>query len=383
MSTSIIHTGNIEVTDGVVTIGGLPITEVNPGPQGFNGTFPVGLQGPQGPEGNPQGPQGPQGPLGYQGIASGKNYIFVTATGTAEENALELQAAYNVAKLLSPSATNRITIISGPAYYNFDVDFVMDTQYIDLISLDGNRSIIFTGPGTSGTISITANNVFVKGVKTEKTFKIGDSLNLLRIENCSGGWSSFNSSSGTATVSGTFINCQGGAYSFGHGSTISGTFINCTGGDNSFGSGGGTASGTFIDCQGGDNSFSGSVSGTVSGTFTNCTGGIASFGYSGSATTSGTFINCQGGAYSFGHGSTISGTFINCTGGDNSFGYENTASGTFTNCVGGENSFGNGFGGTLTGKLYYCRLTNGTFQTVSGGGRTYYCVDGNGNTNNQ
>jgi hypothetical protein len=39
--------------------------------------------------------------------------------------------------------------------------------------------------------------------------------------------------------------------------------------------------------------------------------------------------------------------------------------------------------GTLSGKLFYCRLTLGTFATVSGSGRTYYCVDGNGDPNNQ
>jgi hypothetical protein len=39
--------------------------------------------------------------------------------------------------------------------------------------------------------------------------------------------------------------------------------------------------------------------------------------------------------------------------------------------------------GTLSGKLFYCRITLGTFATVSGSGRTYYCVDGNGNPNNQ
>jgi hypothetical protein len=37
----------------------------------------------------------------------------------------------------------------------------------------------------------------------------------------------------------------------------------------------------------------------------------------------------------------------------------------------------------LTGKLFFCIKTSGTFKTVSGGGRTYYCIDGNGNTNNQ
>jgi hypothetical protein len=117
----------------------------------------------------------------------------------------------------------------------------------------------------------------------------------------------------------------------------------------------------------------------VSGKFTNCIGGDYSFYYR----TSGVFTNCIGGNYSFGR-SFASGTFNNCIAGIDSFGTYSVASGTFNNCVGGIRSFGGGGGdGILTGKLYYCRLTSGTFITVSNGGRTYYCVDGNGNTNNQ
>jgi hypothetical protein len=135
------------------------------------------------------------------------------------------------------------------------------------------------------------------------------------------------------------------------------------------------------NCIGGDDSFGGGISDTASGTFTNCIGGEFSFGSGGTA--SGTFTNCIGGYGSFGGGGTASGTFTDCQGGAYSFGggISNTASGTFTNCIGGDNSFGGS--GFLSGKLYYCRLTTGTFSTVSSGGRTYYCVDGNGNVNNQ
>jgi hypothetical protein len=93
------------------------------------------------------------------------------------------------------------------------------------------------------------------------------------------------------------------------------------------------------------------------------------------------FTNCTGGDGSF--GITSLGTFTNCTAGINSFGGSGTSSGIFTSCVGGEYSFGGDLMGTLSGKLFYCRITLGTFATVSGSGRTYYCVDGNGNPNNQ
>jgi hypothetical protein len=225
----------------------------------------------------------------------GTSYILVKGEGTPTENAQELQSAYDLAKTMSPSANNRITVIAAAGLYGFfGTPFIMDTEYIDLVSLDGNRSIIFNG---SGTISITANDVFVKGVSVliGKNFTIGDDLNLLKIENCYGGALSFGGSSNI--VSGTFINCEGSGRNFGFNGVASGTFINCKSGTQSFGGGGGTASGTF------------------------------------------------------------------------------------TNCLGGEFSFGDN--GILSGKLYYCRLTTGTFETVSGSGRTYYCIDGNGDPNNQ
>ena len=292
----------------------------------------------------------------------GTQYVFVTANGTDSENAVQLQDAYDTAQTMSPSASNRVKVICGPGNYNFSTDFVMDVQYIDLVSLDGNRSVIFNG---TGTISITANDVFVKGVDTlAKNFTVATNLTLLKVENCVGGDFSF---AGAATASGTFINCTGGDASFGGSfpGTASGIFTNCVGGVGSFGSGNNRlASGTFTNCVGGDTSFGGS-GGIASGTFTNCVSGFSSFGYNG----------------------TASGTFTDCKGGDNNFGGNGTASGVFTNCQGGNGAFGadDGLGGTgtLTGKLYYCRLTSGTFQTVSLGGITRLCIDGNDLENNQ
>jgi hypothetical protein len=269
----------------------------------------------------------------FGGGLEGTQYVYVAANGTDVQNAAELQATYVTAQGMSPSITNRITIIAAPGNYNFSTaNFVMSTQYIDLVSLDGNKSIVFNG---STTIEITANDVFVRGVDVGTlNFTIANSLNLLRVENCTGGKDSFG---GAGTASGTFTNCTGGPASFGGAGTASGTFNNCTGGNNSFGGDGGTASGVFTNCTGGDGSF-----------------GITSLG-----------------------------TFTNCTAGINSFGGNGTSSGIFTSCVGGEYSFGANLMGTLSGKLFYCRITLGTFATVSGSGRTYYCVDGNGNPNNQ
>jgi hypothetical protein len=447
------------------------------------------------------GTQGTQGPTGATGTTEllGTQYVFVQANGTDIENAIELQAAYDLAitkiqttqALSAPydyvnqstpttleiydfygtlpvliqgqsytfnvegvdmigevvmgmdgfeytvefptaftynegdvrvyfSETTKSIVIAAPGNYNFENgNFIMDTEYVDLVSLDSNRSIVFNG---ANTIQITANNVFVKGVDVQdKEFKIGNDLSKLNAESCTGGNDSFGKGlivSGIFTdciggeysfgggisgiASGTFINCTGGGYSFGN--MASGTFTNCTGGGYSFGN---IALGTFTNCEGGIFSF-GSF-GVASGTFTNCTGGGYSFGgfgvasglfYScvanegfaggGAGTASGTFTDCKGYSNGFGgNAGTASGTFTNCLGNFRSFGGNaGTASGTFTNCTSGPHSFGapnatTGAQGVLSGKLYYCRLTSGTFTTKSGAGRVVLCIDGNNNQNNQ
>ena len=316
----------------------------------------------------------PEPPPPSEGGLEGTSYVYVSANGTDVENATELNAAYTLAKTMSPSATNRIAIVAAPGYYNFGTSvFTMDTQYIDLVSLDSNRSIIFNAPldlsfSEYGSINITANDVFVKGVDVQtKNFTIASNLSQLKIENCRGGDFSFGGDptfgSNLITVSGTFTNCTGGDLSFGFGSVASGIFTNCVGGSSSFAGYSGTASGTFTNCTGGNYAFGGAFGGIASGIFINCIGGEATFGgYLGTA--SGNFTNCTGTLYSFG-------------------GASGTASGIFTNCAGGGSSFGSG--GILSGKLYYCRIasTGWFFNTVSGTGLTRYCIDGNNVANNQ
>ena len=269
---------------------------------------------------------------------AGTKYIFVAANGTPTENATDLQVAYDELKTLSPSTTNRLTLIAAPGKYEFpnSSPFTLDTAFIDLVSLTGNKDVFLyttssdTNLTTYYNIDISTDNVFVKGV---------DASTLV--------WVDFK---GPTTQNGSFnvsndlpmLVCE-----------------NCQGGANSFGGFAGISSGTFTNCVGGNSSFGG-FAGTASGTFTNCVGNANSFGGSAGA-ASGTFMNCVGDAGSFGGGGT--------------------ASGTFTNCVGNANSFGGN--GTLSGKLFYCRLTTGTFNAVSGSGKTLYCIDGNNDPNNQ
>jgi hypothetical protein len=376
-------------------------------------------------------------------VNNGTNYLMVHGIGTPTENATALQTVYNAAKKMLPSVTNVITIVVAPGNYDFSAKaFVHDTAYIDIVSLTGDADVFLKSSeynsylGNNYGIKVTANNTLVKGINCgTNTFYIANSLNYLTCINCIGGNYSFGGTgiaSGTfkdcigslgsfggggGTASGTFINCTGGAGSFGNdGGVASGTFTNCTGGIYSFG-GQGTASGTFKDCTGGDNSFGGhgtasgtfinciggdvsfACYGTASGIFTNCTGGNSSFGYNGTASgtfknctggdssfacyhgyASGTFISCIGGVESFGGMSgNASGTFKDCIGGDKSFGGHGTTSGIFINCTGGNDSFGAGGGITSSARLYYCKLTSGTFTTPDSGGKIVLCIDGSDN----
>jgi len=258
--------------------------------------------------------------ISYTPIA-GTNYINVYGTGTPAANAAELQAVYDLAQTLTPngaalSTSNRIKIVVSPGTYTFTTPFVVDAEFIDIVSLTGDADVMLDG------INVTANDVYLKGLNTgAEAFTIATNLSSLICENCIGGDSSFGYG---VIVSGTFTNCTGGINSFGYANVASGVFTNCTGGDGSFG---------------GD---TGDITGVASGTFTNCIGGMASFG-----------------------------------------GYSSVASGTFTNCIGGQYSFASDTGGTLTGKLYWCRLTSGDFQTVSGTGQTRMCLAGDNTLNNQ
>jgi len=318
--------------------------------------------------------------------------VVVETTSNAKTNGAALIAAYTAAKALTPngeelSATNRACVIIPPGNYDLDhgeddacVPLTLDTEFVDIIGLTTDRSLqqIYGTPEAtnSGVIVQTADDVHVSNLYVKILTEVG-----------SANWNDTDSAAyfPSTSLSNTVVdNCQfdgqGGSkyegkrlFSMRLYIEYSGTFTNCTGGHYSFGGDEGTASGTFNYCTGGNRAFGGG-GGTASGTFTNCTGGDYSFGGDG-GTASGTFNYCTGGETAFGGGGTASGTFTICTGGDYSFGGGGTASGTFTNCTGGDYSFG-GDGGTLSGQLYYCRLTTGSFQTLAEGGKLRACVDG-------
>jgi hypothetical protein len=253
---------------------------------------------------------------------SGSNYSFVEANGTPAQNGLSLSASYALAKTYNPTGSNRFSLLVAPGYYEITSSFLLNTQYIDVVSVTGERDVIITG---SGVFSITANDVYVRGIDVgSSNFTIGDNLNLLKVKNCKGGDYSFGGSANTAsitTVAGTFIECEGGDYSFGGNGNAYGTFIDCVGGDNSFG----------LYCN---------------GTFTNCVGGNWSFASQGNI-EGGEFENCTAGEYSFASIGDID------------------AGASLTKCISGLSSFASSVSSNIYGKLYNCIITSGSFNTAT------------------
>jgi hypothetical protein len=307
--------------------------------------------------------------------------ILVTATNATIKGINVLTKRFDIASDLSELRVEKCT--GGDR--SFGIDVSVTGTFIDCTA--GNESFGFNGV-VSGT--------FINCKASDGSFGFGSTVSGV-FTDCIGGNECFGSSlfPGSSTANGVYIRCKSKGKSFGWNAYAGGTFIDCEA-DASGESFGGASSlisgqdwgalGTFTRCKSGPKSF-GYVS-EASGTFTDCVAGNESFGsfsnVNGSSNASGTFVRCTAGNSSFGNLCPASGTFTDCISGSASFGsgLGSIASGTFSGCVGGFNSFGKN-GSSLTGKLYYCRLTSGTFATVSGGGITRLCIDGNNAENNQ
>jgi hypothetical protein len=257
---------------------------------------------------------------------SGTNYKFVTANGTPTENAFSLSSSYVEAKATSPTSASRFALLTPPGSYKFDTNFILDTEYIDIVSITGERDIFITG---SGTISVAANDIYLKGIDVgTKNFNIAglnlyvDSWPKLKVKNCKGGDYSFGGiptpASGSPvspgiTVGGTFVDCEGGNYSFAGNGQAYGTFINCIGGNGSFGT---YCDGTFTNCIAGNYSFA-FPNDIEGGTFIDCTAGHHSFASIGTIDTNAILRNCAGGVDSFASGvNPILGLLYGCRNND-------------------------------------------------------------------
>jgi hypothetical protein len=247
---------------------------------------------------------------------SGSNYIFVEANGTPIQNGNYLTASYNLAKTTNPTATNRFSVLLGPGKYEFANNFVIDTEYIDVVSLTGDKDIYITG---SNTVVVGANNVYVKGIDVgNNNFTITSSFPNTIFKNCKGGDESFGGSpvpqqglpaSPGYNIASTFIDCEGGNRSFAGYGLAYGIFINCIGGTESFGN---YCDGTFKNCVGGNNSFATLANIQSTSIFENCIGGDNSFASAGTIDAGSKVKECVGGINSFGSLGTINGLIENC-----------------------------------------------------------------------
>lgn len=291
----------------------------------------------------------------------GTSYAVVYGNGTAEENGIELQAAYDAAKLATPygnplDVSNRFTILVGggdyfmegtPVYASPGIVYnqlILDTNYIDIVSLSGECDVFLSGISLEGFISFK-----VSGLNTTKALSLGgfsdafiiytDEGDGLICQNCKGGNFSFNNFAGFGLY-GTFINCNGGEYSFG---AVTFAFpmglpfyVNAD------------SYGTFTGCVAGNNSFvfNDFMSSKAGGVYTDCKAGHMSFANNGFSITSGCFVagtmeNCKALSLSFGNTIFPSAVLRNCIADSNSFGgYK--FSGAAYNCIStGNSSFGN------------------------------------------
>jgi hypothetical protein len=306
-------------------------------------------------------------------VVVGENYVVVYTGDDWTKNATELQDAYTLAQTLTPngnsiSATNRVTLVCYPGYYDFRGDtFGVGVEYIDIVSITGNCDVNLISDGTLPPIEVAGagRNFFYKGINTLNTpFYIStDTISTAIFENCKGGDYSFGyydpilpPFDNRHDMGGTFIDCVGGENSFGSGYIASGIFTNCIAGDNSFGGSStlvgplstpASATGTFTNCTARNYSFG--VGDFCTGRFINCTANTKSFGYTCTEVTGAYFENCKGEDDCFVSSEipnitiiTITGDVINCTANDRSFGYGYETANcnlNFDSCIGNDYCF--------------------------------------------
>jgi hypothetical protein len=327
------------------------------------------------------------------------------------------------------SATNRASLVIFPGEYTLSETLNISASFVDVIGLGStDKSPLVLIPTSDSNpygvnVLASASDVKVVGIGVfggEGGFQVSGESTSQIFENCAtagsndfggnGVYTNCNATGSAFNGSGTYNNCRAEENSFNGNGT---SYTNCIGADKCFGfydSGNNTLNGIYENCTAGEYSFGANITYvvTISGaTFKNCRGGAKCFGNSdvnvningnsifenctagnnsfgstngGNIATVGpaTFTNCTGGESSFGADRGIaSGTFTNCIAGSGSFASDGDASGTFSNCVAGLNSFGFGASGTLTGSLFYCRLTSGTYTAPTGSGLIRLCIDGN------
>jgi hypothetical protein len=118
------------------------------------------------------------------GGISGNRYKYISGNKTTLENAQDIIDAYDYAKTVTLSSTERYTILIGPGEYGFNSTFTLDTDYIDIVSLSGNPDVVFNredliDPFDYDTdtfdviergvvLGVSSSNVYIKGIKTKQ-----------------------------------------------------------------------------------------------------------------------------------------------------------------------------------------------------------------------
>ena len=167
---------------------------------------------------------------------SGNNYLYVQGTGTPLENGSELLDAYTQAKSMTPngnalSKENRVQIFIGPGEYRFsdeDSILILDTDYIDILSLSKKADVVLTLADSSTTsdggeaksIDVAAE-CYVRGIYTDHRFGLRNNLDNTVIEKCVGNGDysfdgrnpSIDFGNGTHDMSSTLIECESTGYS--------------------------------------------------------------------------------------------------------------------------------------------------------------------------
>jgi len=308
-------------------------------------------------------------------------------------------------------------LIIGPGEYNIATPLVID-NYVSVVSLTGQRDVIISGSDVQVTAGANIEGEIICGLNLKNTKFIVDSgLDLITFKNIKAlsNFSFDNNNVPGGSLSGTFIDCEGGERSFASslGANASGTFIGCKVSGNSFGSNDGITSGRFIDCESTSVRSFGAYSQQTGGYFRNCTGGGQDFGFTSidinavfdscnsgtsgfasySVTNSGTFRNCHSGSQSFGYSpgypsatpNTGGALYYNCTAsglrnfGSSPLDISKTATSTYIGCVSQGMAFGatNSSGaGVVYGKLFNCYLQQANYPS-SGTGKIRNSIDQN------
>jgi len=298
----------------------------------------------------------------YKMFDTDGNELFGTSTADPspfakndfdELNPLILGPGYSVNNpFLQP-----VTLVIEPGYYHIVSDFIIDAL-VNVTSATGDPDVYITGgnikiksgannekyPITINGLNTTSNSVnFVPGSlgigTQDSSIYVDGNLDYITVINCvSKGWWSYGvDPEETGTITSTFINCEGGKFSFGSGTqnTIgSAKFINCKSEEKSFG-------------------YKSTIQGAAK--FEQCSGeGDELFGYE-SPSCEGTFIECKAnGNKAFGAEAVdLAGKFINCIAEENSFGYNSTNDGSeYYGCIGSRFSFSDN-GPAISGTTKY------------------------------